>query len=1235
MLRDAWRLQLADARLVRVNAEMRLLQRLECVNLDRNALTGVPLCVCELPRLVTLSLAANRIVQLRPEVGQLSQLRALFLSNNQLTDCPRALWPRLSRLEQLSVAGNRLVELPDSIGSLQKLLRLDVSDNALTRLPRDICALTSLVALFAHGNRLARLPDNVGDMRSLSVLSLHSNELSDLPVSLGKLNALEQLSLQANRLLSVEQLAPLHGTLKLLSLVRAQPDNSLPPVANVNLADATDCALHVFDIAQECAARRPSTFQERAARLSSCLRVVRAARDPTTAGTLAQVTALRKYMRRRSVCIRNVASFDTAALLQFTLHERSLAAMQEQLRAAAQFLQSDVDRRDQLREAVSTTLADALIEQADAQPPVQLLERLGEIERMLREAAIVVADNEVIESSVVRPDAGAVSSLANASRAEQIDYERLFDAVEVWCTDQQSHLHAHAEQTERFVTAFLNSMTRELALPGAAASTRKSSSSSSSAAAAAASSSGAFVRASASSVLVSNVLSGPGGIASNSSGNLDDMSLEQLFDCALMAAEQERVWQERDMPAELRAPFEAVLRGTARDVAVLHVDLDQYDSAVQRARLYKDKWSCGLTRAPPSDEELARALAVQLDLLDARDDANVALRRAVERRKPQAELDALERAARSAKARWLAHEPVVEEALLRLAEAATSLWPEVRTRYPQARLGELLASGDGGMLRTLDHYDDVQEMATAGRHVLLRASFNGRPCVLKRFNVQRGADRTSFFKEVRRLRELEHPHVVRLEHVFVHEQVVPLRATHGYLQMPLYACGDLWHWRALMDRNDEERRTVLRQALLGLAHVHRMGVVHCDVKPENIFVDADGSAKLGDFDVSRDEQTRVTTASTQSRAFTMLYVAPELARDARARPTPACDMYAFGLTVFDLFTADVAAGAADDAQPQVTLKRQVETAPLCELLAVRAAGEQLTMLAVALLSDDAAARPDALQALAHRYFVLAQPSRDPERDIRECATCFARVWLDEGVQCAERHFMCATCTAAWASAFCDQPRDRVHSEGGLRCASHDCKANAAFASGALAHVLGGDLLSRYLETLRAAEEQHLTLQLEAQYQERLAEELERQRATLQASESREDVVRRHRNHIADNILTLRCPRRGCHKAFVNFDACFALKCHDQAGNGCGAHFCAWCLQQAPDWHQNHAHVAQCPYNAVREVFGRRESFDACHRTRRTRLVEAYLRALPLDIARDVFIECQRDWADLSLDIAKP
>ena len=46
----------------------------------------------------------------------------------------------------------------------------------------------------------------------------------------------------------------------------------------------------------------------------------------------------------------------------------------------------------------------------------------------------------------------------------------------------------------------------------------------------------------------------------------------------------------------------------------------------------------------------------------------------------------------------------------------------------------------------------------------------------------------------------------------------------------------------------------------GLEHVHSMRVLHCDLKPENVFVSCDGQAKIGDFGIARILQARVLVA---------------------------------------------------------------------------------------------------------------------------------------------------------------------------------------------------------------------------------------------------------------------------------------------------------------------------------------------------------------------------------------
>jgi serine/threonine protein kinase len=157
-----------------------------------------------------------------------------------------------------------------------------------------------------------------------------------------------------------------------------------------------------------------------------------------------------------------------------------------------------------------------------------------------------------------------------------------------------------------------------------------------------------------------------------------------------------------------------------------------------------------------------------------------------------------------------------------LATAAATDFPELRLRH-RALLDDVFASGDAATTsRSLDIYDNIRLLPN-GRHKVLRATLDGNDVVLKRFDVHNDVEKRCFLKEARRLKQLAHPNIVALTGVFVHEQHLPIQATYGYIEMPFYAGGDLWQWLSSTNRSVDERRAVLRQALLGLEHCHRMG----------------------------------------------------------------------------------------------------------------------------------------------------------------------------------------------------------------------------------------------------------------------------------------------------------------------------------------------------------------------------------------------------------------------------
>jgi hypothetical protein len=93
-----------------------------------------------------------------------------------------------------------------------------------------------------------------------------------------------------------------------------------------------------------------------------------------------------------------------------------------------------------------------------------------------------------------------------------------------------------------------------------------------------------------------------------------------------------------------------------------------------------------------------------------------------------------------------------------------------------------------------------------------------------------------------------------------------------------------------------ERATeVMLQIATALALAHTSGIIHRDIKPGNILIKADGTAKLGDFGMA---VSAVRTGRTEVRAGTPHYLAPEIWRNEPA--SVATDLYALGATYFYL-----------------------------------------------------------------------------------------------------------------------------------------------------------------------------------------------------------------------------------------------------------------------------------------------------------------------------------------------
>jgi len=96
----------------------------------------------------------------------------------------------------------------------------------------------------------------------------------------------------------------------------------------------------------------------------------------------------------------------------------------------------------------------------------------------------------------------------------------------------------------------------------------------------------------------------------------------------------------------------------------------------------------------------------------------------------------------------------------------------------------------------------------------------------------------------------------------------------------------------------EDAMRLLLQCAKALVAAEGAGVVHRDVKPENILVSNDGRLKLMDFGIAKGDKSKLTTVGMI--VGTPSYTAPELLKGAEA--TPATDRYALAVTAFEMFS---------------------------------------------------------------------------------------------------------------------------------------------------------------------------------------------------------------------------------------------------------------------------------------------------------------------------------------------
>jgi serine/threonine protein kinase len=149
-----------------------------------------------------------------------------------------------------------------------------------------------------------------------------------------------------------------------------------------------------------------------------------------------------------------------------------------------------------------------------------------------------------------------------------------------------------------------------------------------------------------------------------------------------------------------------------------------------------------------------------------------------------------------------------------------------------------------------------------------------------------------FKREADTAQRLEHPSIVRII------EVGSFRGLH-YIVMELVRGGSLRHLLKGNGAPPDKVIAVLTEVADALAFAHAQGVVHRDVKPENVLLTKAGRAKVADFGLAR--AVGQSSLTTEGRLLgTAAYMSPEQVKGQRA--TAASDVYAMGVILYEAIT---------------------------------------------------------------------------------------------------------------------------------------------------------------------------------------------------------------------------------------------------------------------------------------------------------------------------------------------
>lgn len=273
--------------------------------------------------------------------------------------------------------------------------------------------------------------------------------------------------------------------------------------------------------------------------------------------------------------------------------------------------------------------------------------------------------------------------------------------------------------------------------------------------------------------------------------------------------------------------------------------------------------------------------------------------------------------------------------------------------------------GIGGMAIVYKAYDNIESRTVAVK--ILKEEFTTNEEFIRRFT-----------NESKAIAVLSHPNIVKVYDVSIGEKIqyIVMEYIDGITLKQLIEQQGSLRWK--------EALYYAVQILRGLQHAHDRGIVHRDVKPQNIIVLADGTIKVTDFGIARFARSEQKTI-TDKAIGSVHYISPEQARGDNT--DEKSDIYSLGVILYEMLTGELPFQAESAVSVAIMQLQREPQLPTSINGSIPVGLEQITMHAMQkncdkryksaseMLLDLEAFKRDPAVTFDYGYYVDEQPTK--------------------------------------------------------------------------------------------------------------------------------------------------------------------------------------------------------------------------------------------------------------------